>query len=179
VGVAAHNTPMQLTALSSSKGRSLSYEPGQNVTRFRSTRPPAGHAAADGQSRYAASSMLTPTRLIAPAIALAAGLQGCDAPLCVAEPSPAIEVQVRDSVTGAPAAAGAWGIVKHGDYVDSLRAVPYQELTMVAAYEQAGVYDVFVYKRGYRDWMALRQSAASGSCHVRTVRLEALLVRMP
>jgi hypothetical protein len=111
---------------------------------------------------------------------------GCglvDPPNCTASIEPAVVVWIYDGVTGEPAAHGAQGWVRDGDYTDPL--IPYHMATgdpasvvsMRAADERPGTYDVHVEKAGYLPWVETGVRARSGVCHVRTVELVANLVR--
>lgn len=99
---------------------------------------------------------------------------------CTADARAGIRVEVRDSISGQVATAGATLLVVSGAYRDSLS---YPETIspdydhFASAIERPGVYLVTVKKSGYADW---RNAAwvRDGACHVRTVRLVARLQRL-
>jgi hypothetical protein len=100
---------------------------------------------------------------------LAAALAGCGddstGPIaCTEEFRYGITIEVRDGGTGEPAAVGAEGTLTEGDYVEEL---------MIFGD------DVLITKPGYEDWTASRVTVTADECHVRTVALEANLVRVP
>jgi hypothetical protein len=95
---------------------------------------------------------------------------------CTADFRWGVVVEVRDSVTGAPAADGARLIVRDGAYADTSDQLPFTEpLTLRAAGERGGIYDVTVEKSDYRDWTRTRVRVREDQCHVIPVRLEARL----
>lgn len=98
--------------------------------------------------------------------------------------SRAIEVEVRDSDSGEPAADGAVGIAREGNYVDTLEvvgwtSVPSAETALVlgGVEERPGLYRVRVEKEGYHPWERSSVRAEKGTCGVITVRLQAQLER--
>ena len=108
--------------------------------------------------------------------------------VCTASIEPAIVVSLLDSVTGSQGLPGfpysaelmarPFGSVRDGGYVDSLRAAGMIEDTLLsvqAAPERPGRYDVLVRIEGYRDWQAIGVVAEPGVCHVQTVELLAVL----
>jgi hypothetical protein len=91
-------------------------------------------------------------------------------------------VEVRDSVTGEPAAVGARLVARDGAYADTSKQLPdpYTDpLVLHAAGERAGWYDVSVKKAGYSDWRRTPVRVTKDDCHVRTVRLAARLQPAP
>jgi hypothetical protein len=93
---------------------------------------------------------------------------------------PAIVVEISDSVTGAPLAEQAYGVVRDRDYVDSLR--PYRfakERIMTAARKRAGTYDVTVEHAGYAPWTKKGVKVSGGECYAITVELKARLQKLP
>ena len=113
---------------------------------------------------------------------------GCDDDglFCTSESVPGIVVEVRDAATGAPAACGAtawlisgsWSEVRVADWgcdlPDSLQS-PYLQ----GAYERRGVYTVLIIKDGYAPWSHSGIEVLGDRCHVRTVKLKAMLVGNP
>lgn len=97
--------------------------------------------------------------------------------------SPAVEVEVLDSVTLRPAAGGASGWVREGAYQDSLRVIGWTgpaitdstAIRMAGAYERPGAYTVEISRPGYVDWRREGVRAREGSCGVQTVKLTAKL----
>ena len=108
--------------------------------------------------------------------------------LCAANVDPAIVVSLVDSVIGSQGLPGfphsaelmarRFGSVRDGGYVDSLRALASNEDTLLsvrAAPERPGRYDVLVRIEGYRDWQTIGVAVEPGVCHVQTVELRAVL----
>src|SRR5262245_49460323 len=86
-----------------------------------------------------------------------------------------VVLEVRDAVTGKPAAYGAVGEIRDGSYtetlsIQSVSSDPTQALWMSGAMERPGVYDVTVGKPGYLDWTGTAVVEAD-PCHVHTVTL--------
>jgi len=113
---------------------------------------------------------------------LAAALCSCDendVGVCPAVINPGVEVEVRDALTGLPAASGAAGIVFDDSFSDSLRISGYagdDALRMAAAWGRSGSYSVVIQKPGYRVWTDSHVVAARGRCGVITARIKARLV---
>lgn len=95
--------------------------------------------------------------------------------VCTTEAVPALVVEVRDAVTGAPAAADAIGRAEDGDFnavlVGSDRGV--DALNLYGAFERAGTYRITVQKSGYAAWQKVGVDVSRDECHVRTVHLRA------
>jgi hypothetical protein len=113
-------------------------------------------------------------------LAVSAGLAaGCNLPFtdaCTTDFRHGVVVEVRDSLTDAPAAAGARLIVRDGAYADTSDQLPFTDpLTLRAAGERGGTYDVTVEKLDYRDWTRARVRVLEDECHVIPVRIEARL----
>lgn len=101
--------------------------------------------------------------------------------LCTQVLLPAVTVEVRDMVTGAPAACGTTGEVRDGDYVapltdsGSCATAPDTTVYLQGPWERSGNYTVTIVKPGYRDWVRRDVVVMSDHCHVQTVSLQALL----
>lgn len=93
--------------------------------------------------------------------------------VCTREARPGIVLEVRDSLTGAPAASGALAIAQAAAFADTLRGT---DLFLSGALERPGRYDVTVTKSGYRPWAAANVQVTQGLCHVETVTVQARLV---
>jgi hypothetical protein len=117
-------------------------------------------------------------------------LAGChflaptDPVVCLGVISRAIEVEVRDAETGQPAAHGAVGIAREGNFVDSLQisgwmSYPSAEsaLMLGGVEERPGLYSIRVEKDGYEPWERSGVRADKDACGVITVRLRAYLER--
>ena len=116
-------------------------------------------------------------------------LLGCNDPIgCTGSVEPAIVVRLVNGVTGMEGLPGftlsaelttrQFGTVRDGGYVDSLRWRGFNEgalLSVAAAGERPGRYDVLVRIGGYADWRALGVTVEGGGCHVQTVELRAVL----
>jgi hypothetical protein len=126
----------------------------------------------------------TTARLGRALVALAAVLAAaaCDGPteFCAAVGRPALAVAVADSLTGAPAAAGATLVARArgGAPADSSTGER-DDQVLYGGGEGAGVYEVMVRKAGYREWRRPAvEVEASGECRaVQTVHLTARLAR--
>ena len=119
---------------------------------------------------------------------LPALMAGCDMPgapggACTADVRPAIEVEVVDAVTGAPAAEGVDGWVFDGSYSDSLRlsraSSTGEWLSLSGAGERPGEYLIRLRKPGYRDWVMSHVRVGEDVCHVITRQVVARLQRAP
>jgi hypothetical protein len=117
--------------------------------------------------------------VVASATWLAAGcaLSPCDDAVIV----PSIIVEVRDSLTGSAAAAGAGGRAIDGSFVVALEphdvdseGVP---LSLVMLSERPGTYTVEVTKRGYSRWERTNVQVDDLRCHAEQVQLTAKLQR--
>ena len=113
-------------------------------------------------------------------IALSASLWGCNSPndvVCTEIAVPAINVLVRDSVSGSFGSNGATATVVDGSYTDTntFPDASQPELPISLAYEREGTYVVTVSKSGYRDWVTSGVRVTRDVCHVRTVTLTARL----
>ena len=117
------------------------------------------------------------------ALAGAALLADCRSPFCTLGIVEAVQVEVRDSVTLAPAASGAFGTVQDGAFVDSLHPRSFLSdgtlLGLGAAEGRPGIYAVLVRRPGYRDWQASGVVARSGECGVIPASLHARLQALP
>jgi hypothetical protein len=108
-----------------------------------------------------------------------------DPVMCPDVISRAIEVEVRDAVSGLPAAYDAVGIARDGDFSERLEIVgwtahpPSGETALVlgGVDERPGLYSVRIETAGYEPWERTGVRAEEGVCGVRTVRLRADLER--
>jgi hypothetical protein len=94
---------------------------------------------------------------------------------CSADARPAVSVDVRDSITGAPAGRGARIVARDGDFADTARYPSEYEGPYGLARERAGTYTVTVEQAGYRPWSRGGVRVTRDECHVRTVLLPARL----
>lgn len=111
-------------------------------------------------------------------VAVAVVSAGCNpfSTACTEELRHGINVEVRDAVSGAPAAAGARLTIREGDYVETMDGPAVPELVLLfGAGERAGSYTVTVQKAGYQEWTRRNVIVRDGGCHVLSVRLEARL----
>ncbi len=97
---------------------------------------------------------------------------------CTALQSIAVEVTVRDSLSGAVLADSAFGTAATPTYQDSLRHV---SDSVLLGGNQLGNYTVTVHRPAYADWVKSGvRVARAGECgNVIPVQLEARLVRAP
>ena len=88
-----------------------------------------------------------------------------------------LAVEVRDAVTGEPAAAGATAMIRDGSYEEMLLVggVPFppppDAVIMSGAWERPGTYDIKVEKPGYTTWSRSGVEVTHDDCHVLTVRV--------
>lgn len=112
--------------------------------------------------------------------------------ICTLSFDPALEVEVRDSMTNELLTPRAVVIVTDGVYSDTLTAgvlIPDaagRELipkTVAGAHERAGTYQIHVSVPGYRTWIRSRVKVNDGECHVQTrlivARLQRAMTRSP
>ena len=100
---------------------------------------------------------------------------------CTLELVSAINVQVRDSVSGSMIASGAQLFVRDGTYADSAshpaNRPELDSFSLKVAGERAGTYTVTVRKLSYRDWTRSNVQVTRDACHVIPANLTALLQR--
>jgi hypothetical protein len=114
-----------------------------------------------------------------PVAALALLVGACESPTdCILSPGVAVEVAVRDSVTGAPAADGALGTLEFGGEEiplalggTDIHGVP----LVLAGGSEPGRYSVRIEKSGYESWVRPTLRVESSDCGLLTERLEARL----
>jgi len=99
--------------------------------------------------------------------------------ICTAVEIPAIKLTVRDSITGAAAAANAVLVARQWEGTPSGVDSGYMtdSLTMLVG-EMPATYDLTLTKPGYSDWIATGLSVASADpqgCHPVTLSVQALL----
>lgn len=114
-------------------------------------------------------------RAIIVSLALAPALAGsCESPIfCTDNIEPGIVVEIRDAATSASIAGGATGYVRDEGYVDSLTA--HTNSSLQAALERPGIYEIVVHHEGFQDWRKTGVGVSADECHVRTVRVVALM----
>ena len=99
--------------------------------------------------------------------------------MCPDIAEPAVVVEVRSARTGAPEADSALGLLRDGDYVDTMRVSGVTSdgtpLSLQGAMERAGTYDVQIEKEGFRPWTRENVTVESGECGPQTQRLTAEL----
>jgi len=102
-----------------------------------------------------------------------------DPRMCPDIVEPAVVVEVRNAETGAFEADSALGVLRDGEYVDTMRVsgvtsdgIP---RSLQGAMERAGTYDVRVEKDGFRLWTRENITVESGDCGPQTRRLTAEL----
>lgn len=95
--------------------------------------------------------------------------------VCTTEAVPALVVEVRDAITGAPAAANAVGQAEDGDFKADLIGADRgaDALSLYGPFERAGTYRITVEKPGYATWQEVGVEVSRDECHVRTVHLRA------
>ena len=91
---------------------------------------------------------------------------------------PSIVLDVVDSVSNAPAAAGADAEVRfNGGYTGVLIAVSPSVMQLSPELGEAGVHEVTVSKDGYKTWRKSDVRVESGKCGLVTTRLTVRLQR--
>jgi hypothetical protein len=99
------------------------------------------------------------------------GPQACDL-----EARPALRVNVTDARSGAPDSASV--TARDADFVETVTLRRYGEATALEAqlaHERAGTYTVTVDAPGYNAYSRSGLRVRGGTCHVRTVELDAAL----
>ena len=96
-------------------------------------------------------------------------LSGCDIlPMgCDLVGEPIMVIEVRDAVTGQPAAEGATGRITEGDFTSSLRPTG-PERMQPEAIERAGTYQVLIRRRATRTGSAPSACATAGATSARS-----------
>lgn len=110
-------------------------------------------------------------------------LIGCEAvvggKVCPASIDPAVVVEVRNAVSGAPEAKNARGRLIDGSYSDSMRVASLNSeglpIALEGADERAGTYAVLIEKQGFESWSQSGIDASEGECGVKTEQLTAVL----
>jgi hypothetical protein len=114
-------------------------------------------------------------------------LAGCmeNGGACTLSVEPAVEVEVRDAVTGEYLAATPRGIAFENTYQDSLQVwgmtadVPQRVTSLAGASERPGIYSVHLEADGYQPWDTAGVRVTDGDCHVRIVRFIAAMSSTP
>lgn len=94
-------------------------------------------------------------------------------------PLPGVIAEIYDSVTGAPLAEAARGLVVDDAYQDSL--VLYEGdsdgfFSRAAAFDRKGTYTLFVAHPGYRLWSTAGVRVRKDDCHAISQRVRANLI---
>lgn len=117
---------------------------------------------------------------------LAVSLAACQDPgACTLISVPAIEVEVRDAVSGAHLSVTPRGVARDGGFEDSLRVGgmtsddPPLVVTMIGADERAGTYLVQLEAEGYQAWDTSGVRVTRDECHVRAAGFTADLEPVP
>lgn len=113
--------------------------------------------------------------LIVAGAALSLGCNSLTGTVCTDEARAAISVEALDSITNAPVEAGARIIASNGAFADTVITVEDFDGPYGLAHERAGSYTVTVEQEGYAPWSRSDVQVTRDECHVRTVRLTALL----
>lgn len=113
--------------------------------------------------------------LIVAGAALSIGCNSLTSTVCTDEARAAISVEALDSVTNASVGAGARIIASDGAFADTVITVENFGGSYGLAHEREGSYTVTVEQEGYAPWSRSDVEVTRDECHVRTVRLTALL----
>lgn len=95
--------------------------------------------------------------------------------VCPSVPNPAVAVFVVDAVGGGSLVAQATGWYSAGSRQDSLRHRVTSEGDHLAAFGEAGAYDITVEVDGHTPWLRRGVEVPQGICGPGTVRLQASL----
>ena len=123
------------------------------------------------------------SKVLATSVFAATSLGCSTQSICTLSVDPGIVVTIRDATNGKSLAGTARGVVRDGEFSDSLR--PYGGLgdgTLVsraAADERPGVYTVTVEHPGYAPWERVGVRVRPGECHVQAAELMADLQPVP
>lgn len=103
-----------------------------------------------------------------------------EAIFCTEEMVPSLRVEVFDKETGFPNACGStlWVIRSGGDFTQITNEAGdncLNTFTFEAAFEEEGIFDLYITKEGYMDWHHYAVNVSSNVCHVNTVTLQAYL----
>jgi len=127
-------------------------------------------------------------RRFLPVLVACCGVQACFVDLaspeiCQTYANWGIVLGVRDARSLEPAGFGARLEIREGEYLEIVEGQLAGQPALSGATERAGRYELLVTKPGYQDWTAEgvvvgweRDSPWDDTCHVRTTRLEAVLV---
>jgi hypothetical protein len=123
--------------------------------------------------------MLSSTFTIGIVASVTSLVSACAVDACDTGIFPSIVVEVRDSVTGAAAAAGAEGRAIDGGFMVTLDVYDVDPegapLSLAMPGERAGTYTVEVTKPGYSLWEQRNVQVDDSGCHTEQVRLSAKL----
>ena len=115
-----------------------------------------------------------PSRALIAGLFLMGGLAACSDSTDCSPTDGAIIVQVRDSVSGLPAAGAAVGRIRSPSFYGTLGQTT-DDLTLTGA-APPGRYEVTVIAPGYQTWSESRVDVESASgCGAETTTIEALL----
>ena len=120
------------------------------------------------------------TRLVLVLVLALAASSSCvplTEPTCTTDFRPALMVDVRDSVTNAPAGQGARIIARSGTFADTAQMFELYTGPHGVAHERPGTYTLTVEQQGYMTWSRSGISVSEDQCHVRTVDVTARLQR--
>ncbi len=113
------------------------------------------------------------------------GPVGCNglSQVCDTGIQPSVVVTIQDSVTGLPAASGAFGRVIDGTFEDTLTpfssVAPDTLINLAMRGERVGTYVVEIRQNGYLIWQRSGVQVHGASCHTTQARLVAKLVAGP
>ena len=110
-------------------------------------------------------------------LGLCVPLAGCYSEVaCILIPPTPVTAEVVDSVTGAPAAAGASGELRNATSTTAMRPISDRDLQAVEI--RTGVFAMTISKTGYRDYEAVVQ-VRELECGPESVQLHVRLVPSP
>lgn len=126
-------------------------------------------------------SRITDLGLIAGLLLSACGENSSGVPgACTASVDPGLMIRVLDNASGSPISCGARAVVTASGYSEVVEnsTIPSCSDTgpLLAAFERPGTYAITVSKMGYFDFAASNVTVTAGTCHVKTVTVEARLI---
>jgi hypothetical protein len=124
--------------------------------------------------------MIRPAFIILVSPIVASALNGCGA--CPTVAGSGVQVEVRDRQTGAYLATVPRGLVRDGNYQDSLRVagdLPPQVTRLIGAFDRPGQYVVQIEADGYLPWDTAGVNVNQGDCGVGVASFIAALEAVP
>ncbi len=97
--------------------------------------------------------------------------------VCTTEVVPALVISIIDKETKQPTACGATITIHDGDFSEQHKIVDDENcddaMEVRAANERAGIYNIYIAKTGYVDWVKYDVQVTENTCHVETIKVKA------